>query len=48
MGTNKILKALKDEIDWSKHSTLNVTEEYKRGFIKGLEQAMDIIKQLEC
>ena len=41
---------IRDDIAWHKESdptVVNVTSEYKKAFIKGMEQAITVLKQVE-
>jgi hypothetical protein len=42
-----LIKTINQEIDWSEKNKEMVNEEYAKGFIKGLEQVIHILKQIE-
>ncbi len=41
----EILGALRDEIKWCKRNPMDVSADYRRGFIKGLQQAMRMVME---
>lgn len=47
ISIESLIKSINQEIDWSKNNEEIVSEEYAKGFIKGLEQVIHILKQIE-
>lgn len=47
ISIESLIKSINQEIDWSEENKDMVSEEYAKGFIKGLEQVIHILKQIE-
>ena len=47
ISIESLIKSINQEIDWCEENKDMVSEEYAKGFIKGLEQVIHILKQIE-
>ena len=46
INIESLIKSINQEIDWCEKNKGIVSEEYAKGFVKGLEQVIHILKQI--